>query len=65
MNDQILDDSNDNTSTAGCAFTCNRRFSDMPKECEFPAKVKLKDGLMFWLHSHNMNDAGSTKIKLF
>ena len=63
-NNQILDNSNNDNSKA-CAFACNKRFLDAPKEQEFHAKVKLKDGLIFLLHSYDMNDIGTAKIKPF
>ena len=64
LNNQMLDNSNMDIS-AGCICTYDGRFQDALKEYTFPTIVKLKDGLIFQLHSNNMNHTRSTKIKPF
>ena len=65
LNNQILDDSNYVEDSTACTSAYDGKFWDVPKEYEFPAKIKLKNSLIFWLYGHNINDIGTTKIKPF
>ena len=48
---KFLDNSNMDIKNAGCTFIRNWIFWDMPKEYVFPTKVKIKNGLIFQLHT--------------